>query len=101
MSEFKTIATELIKKFGAPAKITRGAGSALNGHAVLLNRVTNDERTQYIETKTNTVYFTSTAGAPLPGDVLNFNKVQYIVTGVERFNPNDIENIAWKMEVST
>ncbi len=98
--EMQSIAVELLREFGTSAKITTEGGKAINGIAVAVNRQRTDTNSQYVVRKSNTVYFTGSVVAPLPGDVLTFGSVSYVIESVEQFNPDAKTNVVWKMEVA-
>lgn len=100
-TELQSAAIDIINEFGTTAKLVTGAGQNLNGKAAFTNRITSDTNSAYVETKTSTCYFTGTRVAPLPGDTLTVGRTNYLVMQVEQFNPDNITNIVWKMEVST
>lgn len=100
-SELQAAALDIIKEFGSTAKLVTTDGQNLNGSAALINRNSQDNNGQHVISKTSTCYFTGTRIEPQPGDVLTIARTDYIVTQVERYNPDNKTNIVWKMEVST
>lgn len=97
---FKSAASGLLKKMGAPATVTSRENGTLEGYAVFMK--SNTEANGGDDTNSKTVYFQGSDEdpAPAPGDLVTLNGENWGITSVEDYNPDGSLTIMFKMQVA-